>query len=720
MEIINDTPFNFGLLPGRIFFPEHSLTLMVKGTFDLGHQKSPGVSEEQAFPEGDVFYEGDDEGKGSVFYESDFAYAKTSADCFLVGHCQGAEAARVRRVDFKIGDRLKSLAVFGERQWTGGNTMTEPQFFDAIPLRYEYALGGDGFEENPVGKGATNQQAQGYVLPNIEYADQLMQSPNSRPPLAGFGAINRNWAPRNRKLGTYTNHYVKERWPWFPEDFDWSYFNSSPVDQQIKPFLQGDESMIVTSMHRDHELFETKLPGLRVRLFVSTTEIPNVEYFSEVKTNLDTLWVNMDDLTMRLVWRGWLKVSNDEYPELQHCFVFAEPTTINTPVNVVFERFNECWLELQDDEDAPEGEATPEQEQAEIKAALDEARQALRAQLIGMGLDPKNVDDALAPGEEELNPKSPPKLWNRELFMMALQERRDFSQEDLNGVDLSGLTLTGVNFQEADLTEANFQQCKLQNCDFSQAILSKANFNAAQLNQVAMVGADLFSASFQNAYLGQVDMSGCFADEACFDGAQAQQWVMAEASVSNASLQGVQAPGSDFSATDFSYSNLSQASLHQSNLAEASIEGATAQQVNLMLADLTQLKASEGLDAQGGNFCQVLANASIWEEANLAGCNFTYAQLQGATLNKANLSHADISAADLKVGKLMGADLTATKAVMINFFEGTFEKAKLIQTDLRGANLYGAEFLEADIQQPLLEQANLHATKLAGTAGTVS
>ena len=76
MEIINDTPFSFGLLPGRIYFPQHSLTLMVKGSFDLKHQVPPTIAEEQAFPEGDVYYEGDDEGKGSVFYESDFAYAK--------------------------------------------------------------------------------------------------------------------------------------------------------------------------------------------------------------------------------------------------------------------------------------------------------------------------------------------------------------------------------------------------------------------------------------------------------------------------------------------------------------------------------------------------------------------------------------------------------------------------------------------------------------------
>lgn len=721
MEIINDTPFTFGLLPGRIYFPEHSLTLMVKASFDLQNQRNPQLSEEQAFPEGDVFYEGDDDGKGSVYYESDFAYAKTATDCFLVGHCRGAQPARARRVDFKIGDHLKSVAVFGNRHWTGRNSISEPEPFEAIPLRYEYALGGEGYAQNPVGKGAANQQAQGYPLPNIEYPDQLMQSPQARPPVAGLGAINRGWVARHHKIGSYSANYVKERWPWFPEDFDWSYFNSAPHDQQIKPFLSGSEPIFITSMHPDHEVFETKLPGLRARVFTSTSDTPDMEYFSEVKANLDTVWVDMDNLALRMVWRGWLKVSNDEYPELKHCFVYAEPTTIDTPIHVVFERFHACWQELQDDVE-PEEEAVAakpdnEAQRQQLEQEIAEARQAMRAQLIGMGLDPADIDAAMTAADAEEAKrdaeKPQPKVWNRDLFMLALQKRRDFSEEDLTAVDFSGLTLTGVDFSEADLTGCDFSHSHLQGCQFNQSIMAQAKFTKARLIDCQLLAADLFAADFNQAQLQQVDMSGCFADEAQFQELNAQQWVLAEASVSNADLRGMQAPGADLAATDFSYSNLSGAVLMQCQMAEASIEGCTATQINLMLSDLTELKASEGLNAEGANLCQVVAPGSIWEEANLDSCNLTYSQMQGATLNKVSLRQADISAGDFKGGKFAGADLTGTKAVMINLFEGTLEKAKLINTDLRGSNLYGVEFLDADIQQPLLESANLHASKLA-------
>ena len=722
MEIINDTPFSFGLLPGRIYFPKHSLTLMVKGSFRLRHQGSPQLLEEQAFPEGDVFYEGDDEATGSVFYESDFAYAKTATDCYLVGHCCGERPARVRRVDFKIGDHMKSLAVFGERVWTGSNAISEPEPFDAIPLKYEYALGGAGYKQNPVGKGATDLQQQGYRLPNIEYADQLMQSPQSRPPVAGFGALNRGWLARTTRLGTYTSRYAKERWPWFPEDFDWSYFNAAPADQQIKPYLNGNEPLFVTSMHRQHEVFESRLPGLRARIFVSTAPQPDPAYFTEVNTNLDTVWINMDDLTLRQVWRGWLPVSDNEYPELKHCFVYAEPTTINTPLNVVYERFQACWQAIQDEPDEPEQESATRLTDAEQKALRDkeiaEARQAMRAHLVGLGIDPKDVDEAMAKAiaeEDARNAESEQtKVWTRDLFLLALEKRRDFSGEDLTGVDFSELTLQGVKFCETDLTGSRFSRSQLTACDFSRSIISKSDFQGARITRTSFAGSDLFKANFSGGVLEEVTFDGCFADEAVLTQVQAVALSCVEASISKAQLQGMSAPGCDFSATDFSYSDLSGADFHQATLAEASIEGCIAHEINLMLAQAPELRASEGLQAEGANFCQLVAPKSIWEQANLSGSNFTYAQMPGSNLNKVVLKGADISAGDFKGGKFMGADLSNTKAVMINLFEGTFEKAQLVHTDLRGSNLYGVEFLDADIRQCLFESAILAGSKLAG------
>ena len=84
MEPVNQTPFHYGPIAGRLNFPGHSLTLIVKGTFDLKPGQAATTSEEQLFLAGDEFYPDDDEMEGSTRYEADFAYFKPRADLLLI------------------------------------------------------------------------------------------------------------------------------------------------------------------------------------------------------------------------------------------------------------------------------------------------------------------------------------------------------------------------------------------------------------------------------------------------------------------------------------------------------------------------------------------------------------------------------------------------------------------------------------------------------------
>ena len=58
MEIINETDFSAAYIAGRLPFPGHSLTIIVKGTFDLQPDQKATLSEEQLYPTGDEFYPG--------------------------------------------------------------------------------------------------------------------------------------------------------------------------------------------------------------------------------------------------------------------------------------------------------------------------------------------------------------------------------------------------------------------------------------------------------------------------------------------------------------------------------------------------------------------------------------------------------------------------------------------------------------------------------------
>ena len=68
MELINTTPFTFAYLPGRIGFPAHSLTLIVKAIFSFDENGVVKVADGKHFPTGDTPFADDEEGAGSAIY----------------------------------------------------------------------------------------------------------------------------------------------------------------------------------------------------------------------------------------------------------------------------------------------------------------------------------------------------------------------------------------------------------------------------------------------------------------------------------------------------------------------------------------------------------------------------------------------------------------------------------------------------------------------------
>src|SRR5262249_26782145 len=154
-------------------------------------------------------------------------------------------------------------------------------------------------------------------LPNVEHIEQLLRSTRERPPPAGFGPLDRRWAERVSKVGTYDAAWRAERWPWFPEDFDWGYFNAAPADQQIAGYLRGDEALVLEGMHADVVRYESRLPGLRPRCFIAK----GAHSFEELALSLDTLWIDVDAGELVLVWRGVAPVASKGFEEVERLLV---------------------------------------------------------------------------------------------------------------------------------------------------------------------------------------------------------------------------------------------------------------------------------------------------------------------------------------------------------------------------------------------------------------
>ncbi len=237
-------------------FTDHSLTVICKGTFECRANQAPVPSEDQLLPVGDEFYLGDEEGAGSSHYESDFAYFKPRADLLLVGKCHvpNGISTKACRVTFQVDSKVKSLAVFGNRYWNGRfKTMSDPEPFTEMDLRYENSYGSDGYNKNPVGKGYKKEQGDSgsemWPLPNIENIQHRINSSDDHPDPAGFAPLGKMWHERFSKMGTYKGTWLKERWPWFPKDFDWSHFNAAPSDMQVEGYLRGDEKLFFENLH---------------------------------------------------------------------------------------------------------------------------------------------------------------------------------------------------------------------------------------------------------------------------------------------------------------------------------------------------------------------------------------------------------------------------------------------------------------------------------------
>jgi len=736
LEFINQTNFQIAPLTGRIGYQKHSLTLIVKGTFDLSNEKDTVVSEEQLYPAGDELYEDDGEGTGSSRYESDFAYFKPRADLLLAGKCYapGGRPTLAGRVTFQVGDKSKSLAVIGNRYWKGlMKTISDPERFTEMELRYENSFGGEGYKKNPVGKGYRKEQTESgsmvRPLPNIEDMQQRISSISDKPEPAGFGPLGRMWQHRFSKMGTYKGLWLKERWSWFPKDFDWGHFNAAPPDMQVDGYLKGDEELYFENLHPIHSKYQSQLPGLRIRCFINELDEKNPEAkgkknFKEVKMNLDTLWVDMEAEKLVLVWRGASEIKDEDYEEIKHILIVSEKLEDQPELIDHYQTLLEKELAEEEEEEIIEPVPIEEEdeEDIEMEAEIAKAETQMRASLIEAGIDPDNPPE---PSEEDkkreaeilkemgIEEETEEIPITREIVQQRASKGESFAGEDLSSLDLSGLEMQGIDFRNTILSGVNFKKTNLSGTDFTAANLEKAELNGADMKKAKLNEADFSDANLTGADLSEAELADAIFEKAnlenaIFDKVDATDANFTQANLTNASLKWGQ-----FQGAYFSKAILDNANFSGSNLQDVSMEEASGFHVNMTAADLTQLRASDGCDFTQGIFRETIGRESIWEKATLRGADFSFSKMEGADFSSSILEKANFSAADMKFARFTKANLQQAKFISMNLFQGSLEKTNLEEADFSGSNLYGVEFLEAKIVRTKFEQANLKMTKLA-------
>jgi uncharacterized protein YjbI with pentapeptide repeats len=731
VKVFNETPFAFASIMGKVVFPENTITLIVKGTYSL----SPGAPaallppEKQTPPGGDRHYE--DDPHAPLRYESDFAYFKPRADVLLAGHCHVPEgrSAQACRVTLQAGTISKSLMVFGDRSWRrnrlGIREKSEPEPFKAMALRYENSFGGPGCGTNPVGRGhsieggpsETPEETIDPRLPNLERLDGdrvVPWHPGGIP--AGFGPLGRTGSERMALSGSYSDQWKRDRWPWLPEDFDWGYFNAAPPDQQVQGYLQGNETLYLENMHPRHSQWRAWLPGTRVRCFVS--ENPEAgPWFREITMALDTLWVDMDDPTLVLIWRGVATVASSDAMEIDDLLIVQEslqeaPRPVEAYAELLHRRRaednaaaaaeTEATLsgsagEVEDLPTAVEDDAPAKRAQQEsgLAAALQQALTQIHQGLNRLNLDPQaaaalgaekdpgplaeKVMELLGPPED---PQALEKIKRRaeQTFIETLAQCRPEAGRLLAdmGRDTAMLEALEKNFaggakgRTAQPGRApakgagRLRDQDLTGADFSGMVLEKTNFQSARLAGARFVRARLAGANFSQADLAGADFSG-------------------------ADLRGAR----------FNFADLSQARFQNARMVGADLSDAVLIGANLREADLTKAH---------------LLRAQL-EQADLGGCVLKSADLEQADLSQARMPGANLTKARLAFAVLEGADLTRCVARQAVAPSGAFNQTVLTEADFSEAKLEESNFSNCRCDGAVFQGATLSRATFEGATG---
>jgi uncharacterized protein YjbI with pentapeptide repeats len=779
MKIANPTHYRAAWIVSSLRPGELTGTFVVKAVYQLVAGSTARALSEGERPTGDLPVEGGPE--GALYYESDMAPVKVKSDLLLVGTCHapGGRPLTACEVEFHVGGWRKRLTVIGNRRWKKPlaiNGATDPEPFVRMGLGYENAFGGPQFAKNPIGKGVGDEISEDgrseQWLPNIEDPSRLIWDDSPKHEPSGFGPIPRTWAPRTEGLGTFSSAYMRERWPWFPADFDFSHFNAAPLDQRLSQPLRGDEYLRFTNMHPQYSDYESQLAGDRPQLFLrdrdfSTGDGAISATLREVPLALDSLWIDMDLEKLVLVWRGLAQVTDLKLRDVAEIHVvgghLGRPPITAAAYQAQVERDILLYKEAEAEEaraDEAEKKASADEaaavrlEMEQLKAEYDRHadRQILEAKglLTQQRLDPTQLDRPVAmvlkdsdfaetvaqvrqhspdqaaamfalipeilameaPSDEPADAESD---WTRERVKLHLQAGRNFSKQVLDGLDLTGLDFEGVSFSGASLAGAILAGCVL-----SGAQLNGANLAEADLTGAALTDADCTDADFTNALMDGADLSGCCLMAAIFT----------KTSLKKARLEAVTGNAADFSGADLTEANLRANRLTQPDfrastlvradftsavMPNATLEEANAQGIIMVGADVSGLRASRGPDLSRGDFRGLIAERSQWEDATLNEAQFQGAFLKSANFTSARLRGARFEWADMPKATFEEAVLENSVLFSANLFRASFERATLRRIDLRGANLFEVEFWNVVIEDVLFDGANLKMTKLAGS-----
>ncbi len=673
----------------------------------------------------------------------DEAMTKRRGEVLVAGSAFSKDgvAAAATSVRVKIATVDKELYVVGDREWQATG-MTLPAPFVEMPVTWERAFGGEGFDENPIGRGVKAVDEEGIArhrLPNVEDPKHLVKAKGDRPPPAGLGPIDIAWPQRTKKAGTYDDLWLSTRYPDFAADFDWSFFNVAPLGQQIEGYFAGDEEFEIHGMHPAARVLRGRLPGLAARFVVSQRRDDGTEHLREPQSRLDTVFFFPNASRAILVYRAVVEIGEDDAKDVEALIAAFEDPSAPKPLahylGVRDKRADKKYgalHSLTDRDLLPDGvaiesplEASDAGELARterlmtkrVTRKVERGLAAARERALAAGMDPAEVDAKIPAKVEPMAiPTDSSELVElvestledaRAHRERALEEMKQALRATSNELSRDGVPVDVETLARGSGGPPPFRADKQLELLRDLARLKK---NAGYMTEEEerrfhdpALEAMLRDAEERilGAYRRFAHFWPAAADRDPAENQALRARVMA-AKAAGESLSGRDLTGADLSELDLSGVDLRRALLEKTRLRGTRLEGANLEGATLARADLTTALLG-GAKLAGANFGRaILAGTHFGERADLVGAIFYDAKLAGASLAGARLDGAqfletsfvgsDLSDACLDKTVFMGADLTDVKLDRAHlaeaiFMDATLDRASFVAADLSGATM---------------------------------
>ncbi|MBI4950930.1 MAG: pentapeptide repeat-containing protein [Myxococcales bacterium] len=664
----------------------------------------------------------------------------------------GTTAGAVR-VKVRVGAVDKELVALGDRHWLRGGA-SEPEPFAEMPLGWERAFGGGGYERNPLGKGFAPTARDGqkvHPLPNVEDPRRLVAASSDRPEPAGFGAYPLTWPQRYRKIGTYGSRWLEERYPGFADDLDPTFFNVAPEDQWLDGFWRGDEELAVEGMHPDKAVVRGRLPGVRARAFVNLRRAGALE-LCEVALACDTVHLFPHRDAGIVILRGATPVVEADASDVAHLLCgledLAEETSRDHYAAVLQKRLDPekgALFALRDRDLLPAARRVPADGvphplasfsdmdelvkskgllKTNLRRGANERVEAARQKLLAHGLEPGDFKlptfepDAPPPDAEDLADFVAEKrkladdmLAEAEVKKAALEARSRAACAE-HGLDYDAMMAAGAARPPGPRKPS--ADARLGQLRDMAALGHNAGVDVRELE--ALGSNDDFVAALRDGDAREREMYRKFAHlypeplptppvVAARLRAEVARGYAAHEDFAERDLSGADLSGMDLRGARFAHAFLESADLRGADLSDAALAGAV-----LARAKLSGAKLARG-ELTGANL-----GAADLSQADLGAARLGEAILMRAVLEKASLAGAELERANLFEATLRGAELERVHAPGLVFI-----RAELTDSRWAGAMLEKCSFVECALAGVDFSEANLtKATFVTCRADSVS